>query len=89
MKYCLFCASTKHPQTQKAIFAAKAAFNSLDMNWMLEYDVCGAHHSTLTMEEEHDNISIWIEDESVKQLLDDCKQFTYERAAYYHAIETV
>ena len=87
MKYCVFSAGTRFPENQKAIFAAKAAMNICDLSWMLEYDVCGATHSKFSILEEHSNISIWIECDSIIQLLDDCKAYIYEMVSCLYRAE--
>lgn len=86
MKYCVFSAGVNFPENQQDIRAAKAAMNTCEMSWMLEYDACGAYHSKLSMIESFGNISIWIECDSITQLLDDCKNYTYERVSLLHTI---
>lgn len=82
MKHCVFCASVNHPKNQVAIFAAKAAMFRMDLEWMLEYDVCGAVHSAITESNDFSNYSIWLENENVQDLIKDCMYFAWLRCGY-------
>ena len=81
MRHYIFCAGMNIPKNKKAIEGAKYARNSLELQWMLEYDCCGASHSKFGTIE-NSNFELFLENDDITDLINDCMSFARELALY-------
>lgn len=73
MRHFVFCTATHN---EKAIQAAKYAKNTLELEWMLNYDCVGEVHSKFGIIEK-ENTEIYLEGDDITTLIDDCMAFAY------------
>lgn len=76
MKHFVFCAGASITANQKSIQAAKFAKNTLELEWMLDYDCIGETHSKFGIIE-NANVEIYLESANAETLIDDCMAFAY------------
>lgn len=79
MKHCVFCAALIQ-QNEKGISHAKYIKDMLEERWELEHDcILQSYHSKLEERNEEHNISIWLDNEDIHQLINDCMEYAREK----------
>lgn len=76
MRHCVFCAGKDIPKNKKAIELANKTYQRLEEEWMLEHDcILQSYHSVFEKSEDEGNIVIWLTNDRVYQLIQDCMEF--------------
>ena len=79
MKHCIFCAA-KIPQNRAGITSARHTREILEEQWELEHDcVLQSYHSTFEELNEEHNISLWLENTDIHQLINDCMEYARDK----------
>ena len=75
MLHCVYCAA-KIEKNKESIQRALSVYEWLSEEWELEHDaVLCSYHSKITKADDGGNILIFLENDSVYQLIEDCMEF--------------
>lgn len=76
-KHCVFCASNE--SCPKAIYVATRIAKEVSDRFDLDHDVVeSAYHSDVEVVDEGANTSVWMSNDTLSQLIDDCMIFAVE-----------
>lgn len=75
MKHCVYCAGIMD-RNKESIKIAERVKNMLESQWMLEHDcILHSYHSEFEQINGEQNIEIYLSNDNMSQLIDDCMEF--------------
>lgn len=79
MKHCVYCAGILE-RNKKSVKIAEQVKNMLELQWMLEHDcILQSYHSEFEQINGEHNIEIYLSNDDMSQLIDDCMEFAMLR----------